>query len=227
MAVLTPTICPSREALPVTPVSRSLDRVEASFDDETLIADARLLLPATLAVRLGLEGVIDATVTLPGRSGGAHPRRKVLTTVFAILAGGNHIDHADRLRAGATNKLLPFRVMAPSTLGTFLRAFTFGHVRQLDAVIAEALGRAWHLGAGPSDAPMTIDLDSTICEVHGKHKQGAAYGYPRQFGYHALLATRAGTGEVLHARLRKGSSQRGHQRFVEELIARARRAGAP
>jgi Transposase DDE domain group 1 len=73
---------------------------------------------------------------------------------------------------------------------------------------------------------VTIDLDSTICEVHGKAKQGAAYGYTRVFGYHPLLATRAVTGEVLHARLRKGSSQRGHRRFVEELVARVRRAGA-
>ena len=69
-------------------------------------------------------------------------------------------------------------------------------------------------------------MDSTICEVYGKQKQGAAYGYTRRFGYHPLLATRADTGEVLHARLRKGSSQRGHRRFVEELIARVRRAGA-
>ena len=73
---------------------------------------------------------------------------------------------------------------------------------------------------------MTIDLDSTICEVHGKAKSGAAYGYTRQFGYHPTLATKAGTGEVLHARLRKGSSQRGGNRFVEELIARVRRGGA-
>ena len=73
---------------------------------------------------------------------------------------------------------------------------------------------------------MTIDMDSTICEVHGKHKQGAAYGYTRVLGYHPILATRADTGEVLHARLRKGSSQRGTKRFVEELIARVRRAGA-
>jgi hypothetical protein len=116
--------------------------------------------------------------------------------------------------------------MAPSTLGTFLRSFTFGHVRQLDAVIAESIRRAWQLGAGPGDAAMTIDLDSTICEVHGKAKHGAAYGYTRQFGYHPLLATRADSGEVLHARMRKGSSQRGHKRFVEELIARVRRAGA-
>lgn len=73
---------------------------------------------------------------------------------------------------------------------------------------------------------MTIDVHSTICEVHGKQKQGAADGYTRQLGYHPLLATRADTGEVLHARLRKGSSQRGHQRFVGELVARVRRCGA-
>jgi hypothetical protein len=116
--------------------------------------------------------------------------------------------------------------MAPSTLGKFLRAFTFGHVRQLDAVIAETIRRAWRLGAGPDAEPVTIDLDSTICEVHGKAKHGAAYGYTKVLGYHPLLATRADTGEVLHARLRKGSSQRGTKRFAEELIARVRRAGA-
>jgi Transposase DDE domain group 1 len=154
------------------------------------------------------------------------PGRKVLTLVAAILAGGSHIDHANVLRAGATRRVLPFRVMAPSTLGTFLRSFTFGHVRQLDRVLGEALRRAWRLGAGPGDDAMTIDLDSTICEVHGKQKQGAAYGHTRVLGYHPLLATRADTGEVLHARLRTGSSQRGAKRFVEELIARVRRAGA-
>jgi len=135
-------------------------------------------------------------------------------------------DHAERLRAGATQQVLPFQVMAPSTLGTFLRSFTFGHIRQLDAAIAETIRRAWALGAGPGSDAVTIDLDSTICEVHGKQKQGAAYGYTRAFGYHPILATQADTGEILHARLRKGSSQRGHQRFVEELIARVRRAGA-
>jgi len=122
--------------------------------------------------------------------------------------------------------VLPFRVMAPSTLGTFLRAFTFGHVRQLDAVIAESIRRAWSAGVGPGTSAMTMDLDSTICEVHGEHKDGAAYGYTRVLGYHPLIATRADTGEVLHARLRKGSSQRGAKRLVEELIARVRRAGA-
>jgi Transposase DDE domain group 1 len=210
----------------VMSVSHSLDRVEAIFDDDTLVADAGLIVPATLMVRLGLEALVNQTLCLVGRVGGARPGRKVLTLVASILAGGSHIDHADRLRAGATHKVLPFTVMAPSTLGTFLRSFTFGHIRQLDRVIGETIRRAWQLGAGPGDAAVAIDLDSTICEVHGKHKHGAAYGYTKVFGYHPLLATRADTGEVLHARLRKGSSQRGHKRFVEELIARVRRAGA-
>src|SRR5262249_38219265 len=177
-------------------------------------------------VRLGLEALINQTVRLVDRVGGAWPGRKVLTLIAMILAGGSHIDHADRLRAGATQGVLPFRVMAPSTLGTFLRSFTFGHVRQLDAVIAETIRRAWRLGAGPGGKAVASDLDSTVCEVHGKAKHGAAYGYTKVLGYHPLLATRADTGEILHARLRKGSSQRGHQRFVEELVARVRRAGA-
>ena len=206
-------------------VSRVIDGIEVSFDEERLVADAGLIVPATLMGRLGIETLVDEALRL-GRVGGARPGRKVLTLIASILAGGSHIDHADKLRAGATGEVLPFRVMAPSTLGTFLRAFTFGHVRQLDAVIAETIRRAWSLGAGPGSTAMTIDLDSTICQVHGHHKHGAAYGYTKVLGYHPLLATRADTGEVLHARLRKGSSQRGVKRFTEELIARVRRAGA-
>jgi Transposase DDE domain group 1 len=211
----------------VTGVSRGIDRMAVTFDDPGLVANAGLVVPATLMARLGLEGLVDRSVRLVGRVGGSRPGRKVLTLVATILVGGSHIDHANVLRAGATRAVLPFRVMAPSTLGTFLRSFTFGHVRQLDAVIAEALRRAWRLGAGPGEDTMTIDLDSTICQVHGHAKQGAAYGYTHTLGYHPLLATVAETGEVLHARLRKGSSQRGAKRFVEELIARVRRAGAP
>jgi hypothetical protein len=212
----------------VKPVSRSIDRVEAIFDDETLVADAGLIVPATLMVRLGLESLINATVRLAGRVGGARPGRKVLTLVASIVAGGSHIDHADRLRAGATQRVLPFRVMAPSTLGTFLRAFTFGHTRQLDRLAEQILTRAWTAGAGPGDGPMTMDLDSTVCEVHGHAKQGAAYGYTHTLGYHPLVATRADSGEVLHARQRTGraNTARGAARFVDELAARMRRAGA-
>jgi hypothetical protein len=170
-------------------VSRGIDRIEVIFDDANLVANAGLVVPATLMARLGLEELINQTVRLGGRIGGSRPGRKVLTLVSAILAGGSHIDHADVLCSGATRAVLPFRVMAPSTLGTFLRAFTFGHGRQLDAVIAEALRRAWRLGAGPGEETMTIDMDSTVCEVHGRQKQGAAYGYTRTLGYHPLLAT--------------------------------------
>jgi hypothetical protein len=207
-------------------VSRGIDRIGVTFDEPSLVADAGLIVPATLMVRLGLESLVNQKVRFQNCIGGARPGRKVLTLIASILAGGSHIDHADRLRAGATGRVLPFRVMAPSTLGTFLRAFTFGHIRQLDSVLAETIRRAWSLGAGPGAATMTIDLDSTICEVHGKAKHGAAYGYTRVLGYHPLLATWAATGEVLHARLRKGSSQRGVVRFSEELIARVCRAGA-
>jgi len=226
MTVLYVVLLTNSGALSVDPVLRMIDRVEAIFDDDTLVADAGLILPAALMTRLGLEALINDKVRLVDRIGGAHPGRKVCTLVAALLREASHIDHADRLRAGSTQKVLPFRVMAPSTLGTFLRSFTFGHIRQLDAVIGETIRRAWSLGAGPGAEPVTIDLDSTICQVHGKQKQGAAYGYTKTLGYHPLLATRAGSGEVLHARMRKGSSQRGHQRFVEELIARVRRAGA-
>ncbi|HTO00058.1 MAG TPA: IS1380 family transposase [Microthrixaceae bacterium] len=136
--------------------------------------------------------------------------------------------HVDMLRAGATQRVLPFRVMAPSTIGTFLRTFTFGHVRQLDAVASRVLKRVWATGVGPGVDRLVVDLDSTICEVHGKQKQAAGYGYTRVLGYHPLLATRAGTGEVLFARMRKGSANtaRGVDRFVDELTANLKRAGA-
>jgi hypothetical protein len=196
----------AEEALSVRAVSRGIDRIEATFDDPGLVANAGLLLTSSLVARLGLEALINSTVRLVGRVGGSRPGRKVLTLVHAMIAGGSHIDHADMLRAGATQGVLSHRVMAPSTLGTFLRAFTFGHIRQLDAVIAEAIRRAWNLSAGPCDRRLVIDIDSTIAEVHGKAKHGAAYGYTHKLGYHPILATRADTGEILHARLRLGSA---------------------
>ena len=209
-------------------VSHAIDRIEVSFDDEKLVANAGLLLVATLALRLDLEAVVNRLVRLTGRVGGSRPGRKVLTLVHAIVAGGSHIDHADILRCGGTEKVLAFRVMAPSTLGTFLRSFSFGHVRQLEAVVGETLRRAWSMGAGPGGRRLVIDVDSTICEVAGKKKQGAAFGYTKKLGYHPILATRADTGEVVHARMRKGSANtaRGTKRFVEEIVARVRRAGA-
>src|SRR5215210_3032527 len=88
--------------------------------------------------------------------------------------------------------------------------------------------RAWRAGAGPGNGPLAIDVDSFVGEVHGHRKQGAGYGYTGALGYHPILATRADTSEVLHVRLRKGAAntQRGALRFVDELLARVRRAGA-
>jgi hypothetical protein len=210
------------------PSSHSPDRFAVAFDDAHAVANAGLVLPAVLAQRLGIEHLADELVDLGDRPGAAHPGRKVLTLLHALLAGGDRIDDADLLRCGATANVPGHRVMAPSTLGTFLRAFTFGHVRQLDRLAERVLARAWATGAGPAAQPLTVDLDSTICQVHGHRKQGAAYGYTRVLGYHPLLATRADTGEVLHVRMRKGSANtaRGAGRFVEELAGRVRRAGA-
>ena len=205
-----------------------LDGVAVAFDDERAVADAGIVLAATLAQRLGIEALVDHAVDLGDGAGAAHAGAKVMTLVSAMALGADCIDDCDLLRAGRTGQVLGHQVAAPSTLGTFLRAFTFGHVRQLDRVLAETLARAWAAGAGPGNGRLVIDIDSFVGEVHGRAKQGAAFGYTRVRGYHPLLATRADTGEVLHIRLRKGSANtsRGMLRFCDELIARVTRAGA-
>ena len=108
------------------PVSRGIDGVAVTFDEPNLVANAGLVLISTLAKRLGLEKLCDTTIELSGRVGGFRPGRKILTLVHAMVAGASHIDHADMLRAGSTAEVLGHRVMAPSTLGTFLRALTNG-----------------------------------------------------------------------------------------------------
>lgn len=202
-------------------ISGGVDGLEVRFDEGSLVADAGLLLVGTLMGRLGLEALIDEAVRPPesGRGSGA----KALSVVASMLVGGSFIDDADRLRAGSAQAVLPFEVSAPSTLGTWLRSFTWGHVRQLDRAHELALGRAWRVGAAPDVSEMTVDLDSTVCEVHGKSKQGAAYGHTGVLGYHPLVAARDDTGEVIHTRMRSGSSQRGHCWFVSETLARLRR----
>jgi hypothetical protein len=140
--------------------SHTLDQLDTCFDDTHAVANAGLLLAATLAERLGIEQTADALIDLGERPGAHRPGRKLLTLVHALLAGGDCIDDADLLRCGQTASVLGHRVMAPSTLGTFLRSFTFGHVRQLDRLTEQLLTRAWAAGAGPGDGPMTMDLDS-------------------------------------------------------------------
>jgi hypothetical protein len=206
-----------------------LDGLRVCFDDERVVSDAGIALVATLASRLGIEALAGRLVRLRrDRPGAANAGRKVMALLFAMLLGADSIDDSGVLRAGRTRRLLGGWLPAPSTLGTFLRAFTFGHVRQLDALLGRALERAWKAGAGPGDGRLVIDVDSFVGEVCGDRKQGAAYGYTKLLGYHPLLATRADTREALHIRLRKGSAntQKGIKRFCEELIARVERAGA-
>ncbi len=174
-------------------IPNDIDRLGVVFDDGSLVADAGLFVAGTLMSRLGLEQLLDETVRLGDRPGGAYPGRKVLSLLASMLVGGSHIDHADRLRAGSTDRVLLFWVMAPSTLGTFLRSFTWGHVRQMDKALGETLKRVWSAGGGPDGSPVTVDVDSTICEVSADTKHGASYGYTKQLGYHPLVAVRSET----------------------------------
>src|SRR5674476_384360 len=108
--------------------SHTLDRVDTAFDDDHLVADAGLLLPATLAAHLGLKGLIDRFLDLGRAAGRANVGDKLLTLIMSALGGGDCIDDADALRAGGTERVLGFRVKAASTLGTFLRSFRWGPV---------------------------------------------------------------------------------------------------
>ena len=205
------------------------DRITVAFDDHRLVANAGLILPVTLAQHLGLRELVDNHVDLGDAPGRANAGDKLLTLVASALAGGDCIDDADALRAGGTEQVLGCVVKAPSTLGTFLRSFRWGHVRQLDRVSRELLARAWASGGGPGDDPLTIDLDSTICETYGLGKEGAQrHNYAGQRGYDPLLAVAAETGEVLMARLRKGraNTARGAAHFLRETVGRVRHAGA-
>ena len=205
------------------------DRIQVSFDDHRLVNNAGLILPATLALHLGLPQLVDRHLDLGDAPGRANTGDKVMTLVASALAGGDCIDDADVLRAGGTARVLGCVVKAPSTLGTFLRSFSWGHVRQLDRVSRELLARAWAAGAGPGDGPLTIDLDSTICETYGLVKEGARHhGYTGQRGYHPLLAVAAGTGDVLMSRLSEGRANtvRGAAHFLRETVSRVRYSGA-
>ena len=205
------------------------DGIHIAFDDHRLVNNAGLILPATLALHLGLPQLVDRHLDLGRAPGRANTGDKMMTLVASALAGGDCIDDADVLRTGGTACTLGSVVKAPSTLGTFLRSFRWGHVRQLDRVSRELLARAWKAGAGPGDAPFTIDLDSTICETYGLAKEGARHhGYTGKRGYHPLLAVAAGTGDVLMSRLREGraNTARGAAHFLRETVGRVRYARA-
>ena len=130
------------------------DRIQITFDDHRLVANAGLILPATLALHLGLPQLLEKRLDLGNALGRANTGEKMMTLVASALAGGDCIDDADVLRTDRTAGAIGCAVKAPSTLGTFLRSFRWGHVRQLDRVSRELLARAWAAGAGPVDGPL-------------------------------------------------------------------------
>ena len=208
-------------------------RIQITFDDHRLVANAGLLLPATLALHLGLPQLVQERLDLGNALGRANTGDKIVTLVASALAGGDCIDDADVLRTGGTARTLGCVVKAPSTLGTFLRSFRWGHVRQLDRVSRELLARAWAAGTGPGDGPLTIDLDSTICETYGLAKEWARHhGHTGRAGLSPAAGpgpdSGAGTGDVLMSRLREGRANtvRGAAHFLRETVGRVRYAGA-
>ena len=209
--------------------SHNLAGIETTFDEDNLVANAGLVAPGALAQKLGVAELIDDHLKLPDDAvGRANGGTKAMTVIGAMLAGGDSIADVDVLRAGAGPELFD-QGRAPSTIGTWLRGFIWASVRMLDAVSRQVLARAWAAGLGPDlDGDLTVDFDSTICQVYGTAKQGARFGYTKVRGYHPLLATLAGSGEVLHARMRGGNAgaARGAGSFVRETISRIRAAGA-
>jgi hypothetical protein len=214
----------------VVAASHNLDGLSVTFDDPNLVANAGLMLPGTLAQKLGVSDIIDGRVDLSDRVGGANCGIKAMTVISALLAGAEWIDDTDVLRAGGSEIACGHEVRAPSTIGTWLRAFTWGHVRQLEAAAGDVLSRAWDIGGGPRcDEPVIIDLDSTFCETYGLGKQGAwKVNRDGLRGYHPLVSVVNGYDQVAATRLREGPANdaRGAQRFATETINRVRDAGA-
>jgi hypothetical protein len=201
------------------------------FDDPNIVSCAGLVPVVALAERAGLHELVGEHVRVQGTAG-SNPVVKVVALVAGMVAGADSIDDMGLLRHGAMGRLFS-AVRAPSTLGTFLRAFTFGHVRQLDAVASRFLvnltGQVPVLAG--ADKVAFLDVDDTIKATYGYQKEGAGYGYSKVKGLNALFAivsTPLSAPLIAATRLRKGStnSPRGASRLVADALATAKRAGA-
>jgi hypothetical protein len=198
--------------------------LSASFDDSNLVSSAGLVPAVALAVKTGLRDLADELLSLP-KSFGANGGLKVLALVAGMVAGADSIDDMALLRHGGMKKLF-IGAYAPSTLGSFLRAFTFGHVRQLDATARRWLGNLAEVApivVGIDDYAL-VDIDDTIKEVHGYQKQGAGFGYSHVRGLNALIgivSTSVSAPVIIGSRLRRGptNSARGADKFVSDILA--------
>lgn len=198
--------------------------LSATFDESNLVSAAGLVPAMALAVKTGLGELTDQRLSLPGYFG-ANAGLKVTALVAGMVAGADSIDDMAILRHGGMRKLFT-GTYAPSTLGSFLRAFTFGHVRQLDAVASRwltNLAATAPIVAGIDDYAL-VDIDDTIKEVHGYQKQGSGYGYSGVRGLNALIgivSTAMSAPVIIGSRLRKGAtgSPRGAGKFVGDALA--------
>jgi hypothetical protein len=191
--------------------SHELARVSVSYDEANLVSVAGLLPAAALAQKVGLAELVEARVRVSEH--GANSGTKALSVVGSMLAGGDSIDDIALLRAGAMPELFD-QTRAPSTIGTWLRSFTWSNERELDAVTRGLLARLWAAGAGPADpaGALTVDLDSTICEVYGRRQAGRrvrlhqgprlspAAGHPRRDRAGDLSRLRGGSAGAAAAR---------------------------
>ena len=216
-------------------LSQTLAATSVAFDDPNLVSSAGLVPVLALADRAGLRDLADEHLTVPSDKG-ANAGLKVASLVAGMVAGADSIDDMAVLRHGGMGRLFA-RAYAPSTLGSFLRAFTFGHIRQLDAVASRFLIALANLtgmttvvtpGQGEPGQYALVDVDDTVVEVHGHAKQGAGFGYNRIRGLNALLATVSTTTSapvIVAQRLRKGqcNSSRGAKRLVGDATKTSRR----
>jgi hypothetical protein len=208
-------------------VSHSRPVVAARFDEPNLVSAAGLVPVMRLAGDAGLDVVADELLSVPTDKG-ANGGGKVTALIAGMVAGADSIEDMALLRHGAMRRLFD-RPYAPSTLGSFLRAFAFGHVRQLDAVasrLLSSLAVRTPVLAGV-DGRVLVDVDDMVIEVHGHAKQGGGFGYTGVRGLNALLATvttASGAPVIVAQRLRKGScaSARGAQRLVRDALAAVR-----
>jgi hypothetical protein len=226
----------TRKGISEVKLSHTLGSTSAEFDELNLVSSAGLVPALALAESAGLRELADEHLSVPTDKG-ANAGLKVASLVAGMVAGADSIDDMALLRHGGMGRIFA-RVYAPSTLGSFLRAFTFGHIRQLDAVasrfltVLAGLTRLLGIPATTTGEPQTgyalLDVDDTVIEVHGHCKQGAGFGYNRVRGLNALLATLATATSapvIVAQRLRKGSasSARGAKRLVGDAVKQARR----
>jgi hypothetical protein len=232
LGLLKDQFCCLAKGIPWMRLSHTRPVVAARFDEPNLVSAAGLVPIVRLAQAVGLADLVGERLTVPSDKG-ANAGGKVMALVAGMVAGADSIDDMALLRHGAMPRIFD-RPYAPSTLGSFLRAFRFGHVRQLDAVASRlltGLAQRTPLLAGV-DGPVLVDVDDTVIEVHGHAKQGAGFGYSGVRGLNALLATvtTATAAPVIVAqRLRKGSvnSARGAQRLVRDALATVAALRAP